>query len=41
LTVGLTVVKVELDPILNQTRFEIWKLEKKFGIWENPLFKTT
>jgi hypothetical protein len=35
LTVGLTVVKVELDPIQNQTRFEIWKLEN-LGIWKIP-----
>lgn len=35
-TVWLTVVKkVELDPILNQTRFEIWKLEK-FRNLEKP-----
>jgi hypothetical protein len=32
---------VELDPILNQTRFEIWKLEKFRNLEKTSLFKTT
>jgi len=27
---------VELDPILNQTRFEIWKLEKFRNLEKHP-----